>query len=164
MFYYRLLSLLTTFLLLQSSTILAQKKQILVSNSSELNSAILTAKPNDFIVLKNGIWQNTEINFNAKANAANPITLQSETAGKVILSGSSKITITQPHLVVNGLLFQDGSITKGAVININADSCKVLNTAIIDYNPIGPIKQHIFGCALKEVITCLKIVFLKKKQ
>jgi poly(beta-D-mannuronate) lyase len=102
MFYTRLLSLLTTFLFLQPSTIFAQRKEIIVSNSTELNSAILTAKPNDFIILKDGVWHNTEINFKAKANAANPITLKSQTAGKVIFSGSSKITITQPHLIVNG--------------------------------------------------------------
>ena len=97
------------------STILGQGKQILVSNSAELNTAILNAKPNEFIILKNGVWENIEINFNAKANAkANakrPIILQSETSGKVILSGSSKITISRPHLIVNGLLFENGSIT-----------------------------------------------------
>ena len=84
----------------------AVSKEILVSNSVELNSAIASAKPGTVIVMKEGVWTDVVINFNAIANSTESITLRAQTPGKVILNGGSKLIFSKPNLVVEGLLFK----------------------------------------------------------
>lgn len=112
-------------------------KDIVVANSIELNAAFTAAKPGDVIVMKDGLWKDVSINFNATASEKSMITLRAQTAGKVILSGSATLIFSKPYLIVNGLLFNQGAITKkeNAVITFNADNCRLTNTAIVDYNP-----------------------------
>lgn len=107
----------------------------LVSNISELNSAIATAKPSDIITMKDGIWSDANINFNSQANSKFPITLRAQTPGSVILNGASMLTFSAHNLIVDGLSFKDGAITTGAVVNFNSDSCLLSNTSILNYNP-----------------------------
>ena len=110
-------------------------KEIIVSNPVELNSAITSAKPGDVIVLKDGTWHNTVIDFNAGATSLLPITLRAQTPGNVILDGNSMLTFSKPNLIVDGLYFKNGAIDKNSVINFNSDSCQFTNSAILDYNP-----------------------------
>jgi poly(beta-D-mannuronate) lyase len=110
-------------------------KEIIVSNSVELNSAIVSAKPGDVIVMKDGIWHDAVIDFNATANSSSPVILRSQTPGNVILDGNSMLTFSKPHLIVDGLYFKNGAIDKNSVINFNSDSCQFTNSAILDYNP-----------------------------
>ena len=113
----------------------AAGNETVVTTNAELATAISSAKPGDVIVLKDGEWKDVDLNFSSSATEAAPITLKAQTAGKVILSGSSKLSLNKPFLKVDGLLFKGGAISKGAVINFNSDNCTVSNTAIIDYNP-----------------------------
>jgi len=113
----------------------AAGKEILVSNNSELTSAINAAKPGDVITMKDGEWKDAEIDFSATATADAPVTIKAQTAGKVFLDGKSILTFSKPYLKVDGLLFKGGAISKGAVLNFNSDYCTISNTAIIDYNP-----------------------------
>lgn len=111
-------------------------RDITVSNKNELIAAFATAKPGDAIVMKDGIWTDVAIDFNAIATAKVIITLRAQTAGNVILNGNSTLVFSKPNLVVNGLLFKQGAITKKqtSVISFNADNCRLTNTAIVDYN------------------------------
>ena len=115
----------------------AVSKEILVSNSVELNSAIASAKPGNVIVMKEGVWTDVIINFNAIANSTESITLRAQTAGKVVLNGGSKLIFSKPNLVVEGLLFKKGVITKkdASVISFESENCRLTNSGIIDYNP-----------------------------
>jgi poly(beta-D-mannuronate) lyase len=112
-------------------------KDILVANSTELNAAFKAAKPGDAIVMQNGNWTNIVIDFNATASEKSLITLRAQSSGKVILTGNSTLVFSKPYLVVDGLLFKQGALTKkdNAVISFNADNCRLTNTAIVDYNP-----------------------------
>jgi poly(beta-D-mannuronate) lyase len=113
------------------------KKEILVSNSIELNSAIASASSGTFIVMKDGIWTDIFIDFKSISSATEPITLRAQTPGKVILNGNSRLVFSKPNLVVDGLLFEKGALTKKeeTVIGFNSDNCRLTNTAIINYNP-----------------------------
>lgn len=106
-----------------------------VSNSTELASALASSKPGDVIIMKDGEWKDVDIDFSTAGTANKPITLKAETAGKVILNGSSKLTLSKDYCNVEGLFFKEGAIKKGAVINFNATNCTVSNTAVVDYNP-----------------------------
>lgn len=115
----------------------APGKEVLVSNQIELNAAISSARPGDVIVMKDGIWRDVSIDFNSQASAAASITLRAQTSGKVILNGTSVLIFSRPNLVAEGLLFKNGGITKTstAVVCFNSDSCRLTNSAIVDYNP-----------------------------
>ena len=112
-------------------------KEILVSNSLELNSAIALASSGSIIVMKDGVWTDVLIDFKSISSATAPITLRAQTSGKVILNGNSRLIFSKPNLVVDGLLFQKGAITKkdAAVVLFNSDNCRLTNSAIIDCNP-----------------------------
>ena len=107
-----------------------------VSNLTELIAAMSSAKPGDTITMKNGVWHNAVIDFNATATVSAPVTLRAETPGSVVLDGNSQLTFSKPHLVVDGLFFKDGSIANSSIINFNSDDCRLTNTAILDYNPL----------------------------
>ena len=100
----------------------AAGNETVVTTNAELATAISSAKPGDVIVLKDGEWKDVDLNFSSSATEAAPITLKAQTAGKVILSGSSKLSLNKPFLKVDGLLFKGGAISKGAVINFNSDN------------------------------------------
>lgn len=130
---------LSLFFTISSVTLFAGTKssvvEIMVSNQSELNAAIDKARPGENIILKDGDWENVVVNFKANATEGHLITLRAQTPGKVIFKGNSKIAFLSPYLVVDGLLFKDGSIDTRIVINFKSEHCALINTAIIDYNP-----------------------------
>ena len=112
--------------------------QITVSDTIQLRNAIATAKPGDVILMNDGEWKNTIIHFNAIATGKAPITLKAKTPGKVILTGASQLAFLRPHLIVDGLFFtkgQIGDLKANAVVEFKSDSCRLTNTAIVDYNP-----------------------------
>ncbi len=112
-------------------------KEILVSNAVELNSAITSSKPGDIIVMKDGVWTDVVIDFKSNASITESITLRAQTPGKVILNGGSKLIFSKPNLIVEGLLFKKGVLTKkdASVISFESENCRLTNSAIIDYNP-----------------------------
>ena len=107
----------------------------IVSTVEELQTAIRTAVPGSRIILKDGVWHDAVIDFNASATAALPVVIQAQTPGRVIFDGTSMLTFSRPHLIVDGLFFRNGAISKGSVITFNSDSCQLTNSAVIDYNP-----------------------------
>lgn len=112
-------------------------KEILVATQAELNSAIVTAKPGDIIVMKDGVWTDIVLDFKSSASSTESITLRAQTPGKVVLNGGSKLIFSKPNLIVEGLLFKKGVITKkdASVISFESENCRLTNSAIIDYNP-----------------------------
>ena len=116
----------------------ANATEIKVSNGEELTEAISKVKPGDRIVMLNGIWKDTAIDFNATGASKDSIFLEAETAGKVILSGNSSLKLSGDYLVAKGLWFKDGYskfvisfMSKSKVAN----NSRVTNCAITDYNP-----------------------------
>ena len=115
-------------------------------NEKEFNSAVLNAKPGNAIVLANGIWQNTALIFKGKGTINNPITLEAEEKGKVILSGSSYLQISGEYLVVKGLVFRNGFTPTSEVISFKtsskdlANNCRLTECVIDNYS--NPERQE----------------------
>ena len=84
--------------------------QTFVSNADDIADAMETAQPGDTLIMRNGVWNNQEIDFVGLGAANNPITLRPETPGGVVLTGVSQLRISGDHLVVDGLHFKDGTI------------------------------------------------------
>ncbi len=114
-------------------------QKIFVSNIDEFNK--LKPKAGDTVVLKNGEWENTQLNFKANGTEQNPVVLMAETEGMVKLTGNSNLKIDGSRLVVDGLIFEKGYSLKDDVIIFSKTSsnCRLTNSAIMNYNP--PVKE-----------------------
>ncbi len=95
----------------------AQSAQYLVKNQTEYFVAAKKVKAGDIIILANGEWRDFEIVLSAKGTKKKPITLISEEAGKVIISGQSNLRIGGKHILVTGLVFRNGYSPTGEVIS-----------------------------------------------
>ena len=108
-----------------------------VTTASSINNGNWAA--GDTIVMRNGTWTNQTISLTANGNAANPVVLQAETAGLVILNGTSRLSIGGSYIVVSGLYFLNGTLSGNAVVEfrtgVNASNCILKNSAIVSYNP-----------------------------
>ena len=93
------------------------------------------AQPGDVFVLTSGIWKDVHFKINHGGSSSQPVTLKADIPGQVMLTGSSFLEINAPYVSVEGFLFKDGSIDKGAVIAMNSDHAMVSQMAVIDYNP-----------------------------
>ena len=89
----------------------------LVKNHAEYFSAAKKVQAGDVIILANGNWQDFEIVLNGKGTKNKPITLISETPGKVVITGKSNLRIGGDHILVTGLVFLNGYSPTGEVIS-----------------------------------------------
>ncbi len=134
------LSIIVAIWLLMGCQQIAQRNVIMVANSGELIDAISKANPGSEIVMKDGEWQDIEIQFTGMGTEEKPIQLRAETPGKVILTGASELKLGGQYLIVDGLYFRDGASPSEAVIQFFIDSdnlanhCRVTNTVIEDFN------------------------------
>lgn len=112
-----------------------------VTNSTQLNSAISAAVPGSVIILANGTWDDVFISINKNGTNTNPITIQAENAGQVLMTGNSRVYLRGSYITVSGLVFQNPSnlVVSGSniepIFELNqCDYCKVLNNKIDTYN------------------------------
>jgi poly(beta-D-mannuronate) lyase len=130
----------TLFLMLFGAVAEVQATTYKVQNAAEFKARVESGlKPNDTLLLANGIWRNAELIFKGQGTATQPIVLAAETAGKVGLEGTSSLRIAGEFLVVNGLYFRNGGVA-GAVIEYRASAdkiandCRITNCVIDNYN------------------------------
>src|SRR6188768_2349451 len=119
---------------------LSNANTITVKNIDELNAANKKALPGDTVILQNGEWRNVTIKLSCNGTEKNPIVFKSQTAGKVIITGNSKLKLGGNYIVVKGLFFKNGYAGDDAVISFRndnkqlANNCRVTNTVIDDFN------------------------------
>ncbi len=79
-----------------------------VSNAAQVTTIMSSVTAGDTLVMANGVWTNQLINFGGKnGTASKPIVLMAQTAGNVLLEGTSRLRIYGNYLVVHGLKFQN---------------------------------------------------------
>src|SRR6185436_16226296 len=114
----------------------ALAETIPVKNIEELKAAGKRAKPGDIIILQNGEWSNAIIELNCNGTAAQPITFKAATAGKVIITGKSRLALGGSFIIIDGWYFARGYAGEDAVINFRigkrqfANDCRITNTVI----------------------------------
>ena len=122
------------------ATFITNAKEIPVKNIGELMKANKEAQPGDIVILQNGEWNNVSIELDCKGTAARPIIFKAQTAGKVLITGNSKMFVGGSYVTVDGLFFTRGSSGKNAVIQFRSANkepgnyCRVTNTVIDDFN------------------------------
>lgn len=88
-----------------------------VKTQAEYFAAEANVLAGDVIILANGEWQDFEIIFSGQGTKDRPITLKSETAGKVIITGQSNLRIGGQYMLVTGLVFTNGYSPTNEVIS-----------------------------------------------
>ena len=113
----------------------------MVSSASDISNAMNSAQPGDTLVMTDGVWTNQDIDFAGDGTASNPITLQVETPGGVLLVGTSQLSISGSYLVVDGLNFEGGGgsnlrhVVEFRGADGEANHCRLTNTQVLNYNP-----------------------------
>ncbi|SHJ07346.1 chondroitinase-B domain-containing protein [Aquimarina spongiae] len=97
------------------------KENNAITTLHAFNDAVQQAKPGDSIILASGVWEDTELLFEAKGEKDNPITLTVEEKGKTTLEGNSNLRIAGEYLVVSGLVFKNGFTPTSEVISFKKD-------------------------------------------
>jgi len=98
-------------------TVPATAETFFVKTQKDYIAAEKKLKAGDTIVLANGVWKDFEIKFSGEGTKKKPITLRSQKAGAVILSGQSNLRIGGKYMVVAGLVFKNGYSPTGEVIS-----------------------------------------------
>ncbi|MDW3210634.1 MAG: polysaccharide lyase 6 family protein [Reichenbachiella sp.] len=116
-------------------------QNVLVSTVTEFNTAVVNAQAGDTIFLKNGTWEDAQLDFFTSGTSDKPVVLKAQTPGEVILSGAARLRIYGEHLVVSDLDFQNGSSSGDDIIQFKkssnelAKNCRLTNTRILNFNP-----------------------------
>jgi poly(beta-D-mannuronate) lyase len=115
--------------------------EITVSSISDLNSAIVSANGGDVIILKNGIYTGSAINFiNSRGSAGKKIVVKAETPGGVVINGdSTSVLMRGDHLVLTGFHFKD-VVGNGVFLGIeDAGYWRVTNCKFENINKTGGV-------------------------
>src|SRR6185503_2762170 len=127
---------------------LANATTIIVKNIDELNTANKNAKAGDIIILQNGDWKDVTIKLNCTGTAEKPITFKAQAAGKVMITGNSRLKIGGTFIVVDGFYFMNGFAGDDDVITFRTDdkqlanNCRVTNTVINDFNNLKRVDEN----------------------
>jgi poly(beta-D-mannuronate) lyase len=113
-----------------------------VADPAALAAAIAAARPGDVIIMKDGVWKDVDIRFDAGATAAAPVRLRAQSPGGVVLTGSSQLTFARPYLSAEGLYFRGGALEGGAVVRFASHHGRLHESAIVDYNPWNPASAY----------------------
>lgn len=98
----------------------ALAKDIPVADSVAFAEAAKTLAAGDTLILQDGTWTDAQLKLSAKGTAAKPVTIKAQTPGKVILTGTSRLSVGGSHIIVDGLWFQNP--TGEQVIELRKDS------------------------------------------
>lgn len=103
----------------------AVAKNYFVTTQAEYFAAEKKVSAGDVITLADGEWQDFEIVFSGQGTKDKPITLKSENAGKVIITGQSNLRIGGQYMLVTGLVFKNGFSPTNEVISFRRSSTEL---------------------------------------
>lgn len=95
----------------------ASAEDFFVRNPNEYSQALKEVEAGDVIILANGEWRDFELVITGRGRKDASITVTSEEAGKVFLTGQSSLRIGGEYILVTGLVFKDGYSPRGEVIS-----------------------------------------------
>ena len=101
----------------------------LVGSIDEFNQAVADAQPGTVITMANGVWTDVELVLKGKGEEGNPIKLQAETPGQVIISGQSNLSFSGEYIEVSNLVFKDGHTPTSAVISYRTGVDELANNS-----------------------------------
>lgn len=128
-----------------AATSASMAKDIPVANAAAFAEAAKTLTAGDTLVLKDGTWADARLKLKAMGTAEKPVIARAETAGKVLLTGDSRISIAGEHIVVDGLWFQNPTGEEAIELRIDSDElandCRITNCAVTNDLPAGDLTK-----------------------
>lgn len=119
----------------------ARAENYLVHSADEIERLEGRLRPGDIVTMADGTWRDQHIVLKASGQAGRRILLRAQTPGKVVLTGTSRMSIGGDRLEVAGLLFRGVSLDSGSIFEFRGHSspesrhCVLRDTAFIDCNP-----------------------------
>ena len=118
-----------------------------INPEQEFNQICKIAQPGDTLLIENGVWQQAHLLIERSGTANQPIVIQAETPGQVILTGTSSLRIAGDYVIVKDLLFLNGYNPSSPVIEFRlidkyANHSRLTQCAIINYNPVDKYAQY----------------------
>jgi poly(beta-D-mannuronate) lyase len=117
-------------------TLAAQATKHVATTIEQANTMLNTAKPNDTVLLKDGVYANAVIKF-----SNNNICFAAQHPGKLFLEGNSTLSFAGKGNTIDGLVWQNGGKdldTKSVIEFKNgkevATYCTLSNCSIVGYN------------------------------
>lgn len=106
----------------------------------EVARTLKTAAAGDRIVVKNGVYRDQELKWLGHGAENNPVRIEAETAGGVVIEGASTLRLAGEWLEISGLTFRNGYAPRGSVVEFRygkevANDCRLTECVIDGYNP-----------------------------
>lgn len=107
----------------------------------EVASLLKQASPGDRIVVKKGTYHDLELKWVGHGTEAQPIRIEAEEAGGVVIQGGSTLRLAGESIEISGLCFREGWAPHGAVVEFRcgrevANHCRLSACDIDNYNPV----------------------------
>ena len=127
-----------------------------VSNKTELQTAISNASAGSIIELADGIWEDVQISINVDATDSEPCIIRAQNLGRVFFEGRANISLGGAYVIFEGVIFQNASglISRSDRIepiiefrdtsNNDCVNCHVRNIKIDSYNGLASQEEDIF--------------------
>ena len=121
---------------------------------TEVADILKSSNPGDTVFVKDGLYQDVQLKWATDASAASPVVVIAENKGKVVIGGNSQLKIYGRGLVVSSMVFRDGCLSKGTVVESRngdnlAHECRMTDCVIDSYNParsdISYSYVHLYG-------------------
>lgn len=128
----------------------------IVSNNTELQTAISNAQPGTTIELTDGTWSDIQVSVNINATDNQPLIIKAQNPGNVFFEGRSNISLGGSYIIFEGVIFQNASdlITDDGRIepiiefrdasNNDCVNCTVRNIKVDTYNGTSAQEEDIF--------------------
>ncbi len=109
--------------------------------TSTLSLELLTSRsmtPGVTICLADGDYTDLDLDFGGTGTAQAPITVAAQNAGQVTIGGELSIRMSGTYVILQGLIFKDGTSTDGDLLQTRSGSqnpchhCRVTEISIID--------------------------------
>lgn len=117
-----------------------------VDDSRTLAESLKQVQPGDHVVLRDGVWRDVDLIFDAGGKTDAPITFRAFSPGGVTIAGHSRIRIAGANVVVSGIRFTD-AWHEDALVQFRRDSkraaehCSLVDCQIVDCNPPDPKQE-----------------------
>jgi len=118
----------------------ALAKDIPVADVAAFTEAAKNINAGDTLILQDGTWADSQLKLHATGTAEKPVTIKAQTPGKVILTGTSRLSVGGSHIIVDGLWFQNP--TAEQVIELRKDSKQLATDSRITNCAITNDTQH----------------------
>ena len=121
---------------------------------TEVAKVLKTTSPGDTVFVKDGVYKDVVLKWAADADAENPVVVIAENKGQVMVGGNSQLKIYGKGLVVSSLVFREGQVSKGTVIEFRngdnlAEQCRMTDCVVDTYTParrdVSYSYVHLYG-------------------